>query len=63
VPEKGVGKVHLFLRKLEWALIGILAPEVILFNAWSQWRSAKNLLAKFEEEIKKVRISTGRPTT
>ncbi|KAI9866182.1 MAG: hypothetical protein M1813_001743 [Trichoglossum hirsutum] len=33
------------MRKLKWALIGILALEVVLFNAWTQWRDAKKLSA------------------
>ena len=50
------------MRKLKWVLIGVLAPEVLLLNAWSQWRSARDLLAQFKEEAERVRISIANPS-
>ncbi|KAK0616740.1 hypothetical protein B0T14DRAFT_568320 [Immersiella caudata] len=32
-----------FPRKLAWVLIGIFAPELVVYTAWSQWRAARRL--------------------
>lgn len=62
MPEKRISNRGLLLRKLKWVLVGVLAPEVLLFNAWSQWRGARDLLAQFKAEAKKVRIFAARPS-
>jgi hypothetical protein len=58
VPQQGTSKTRLLMRKLKWALIGILAPEVVLFNAWTQWRDAKKLSASVKAKVNYVRIRT-----
>ena len=47
VTRKNTSKTGILLHKLKWMTIGIIAPEVLLFNAWSQWRSARHLTAQF----------------
>lgn len=39
----GVSRVSLSLQKFLWALVGIFAPELIVYIAWRQWQSAKEL--------------------
>ncbi|KAK0649662.1 hypothetical protein B0T16DRAFT_492250 [Cercophora newfieldiana] len=34
-----------FSRKATWVLIGMFAPEFVVYSAWSQWRTARKLTA------------------
>jgi hypothetical protein len=47
VPPENEGKFAFYRRKTKWVLIALLAPEVVLYTAWSQWRDAR-WLAGFE---------------
>ena len=45
----------IFNRRVKWITIGILAPELVVYNAWRQWDTAKELT----QEIQKfARVST-----
>jgi hypothetical protein len=35
-----------YVRKAKWAVIGIFAPEVVLYTAWEQYMSAWELCRK-----------------
>ncbi|KAI5810408.1 hypothetical protein BZA77DRAFT_254877 [Pyronema omphalodes] len=41
VPPPGEKKRYFYLRKAKWVLVALLAPEVVLYTAWSQWREAR----------------------
>uniref|UniRef100_U4LQ61 Uncharacterized protein n=1 Tax=Pyronema omphalodes (strain CBS 100304) TaxID=1076935 RepID=U4LQ61_PYROM len=41
VPPQGEKKRYFYLRKAKWVLVALLAPEVVLYTAWSQWRDAR----------------------
>lgn len=43
VPPQGEKKRYFYLRKAKWVLVALLAPEVVLYTAWSQWRDARRL--------------------
>jgi hypothetical protein len=46
VPPPSDTQYHIWLRNVKWGLVGIFAPELILFAAWKQWNSAKTLTAE-----------------
>lgn len=49
VPEHG--KEHLQkYRKLGWMILGLLAPELVLWNAWEQRKHMKNISALMMEK-------------
>src|SRR5579862_2232635 len=35
---------HQFWRKVGWFVLGLLAPEMVVFTAWSQWQEARIVL-------------------
>ncbi|KAJ7183890.1 hypothetical protein C8R46DRAFT_520617 [Mycena filopes] len=43
VPEQASG-ARQFLRKLVWLAVGLLAPELVTFTAWSQYADASRLV-------------------
>ena len=45
VPGNGSSKVSRFFEKLEWTLVGVFAPELVVYMAWTQWSSARKLTA------------------
>jgi hypothetical protein len=46
VPRKGESDVRILLRELKWCIIGLFAPELILYTAWRQLASARELCYK-----------------
>ena len=42
--------MHQYLRKAKWTLIGIIAPEIVLYTAWTQFRSSR----KFQSELRDI---------
>ena len=38
-----------WMRKLKWVLIGVIAPEIILYTAGKQWFSAQRLCKKLNK--------------
>ena len=41
IPPPGQGKVRLLLKKAIWFLVGLVAPEIVLWTALDQWRQAR----------------------
>ena len=46
VPKNGTTKLQLYGKKTGWVVLGVLAPELVLYTAWSQWYSATKLTAR-----------------
>jgi hypothetical protein len=46
IPTPGESAWKQTLRKAKWVLIGIFAPEVVLYTALQQWWSARSLLSQ-----------------
>lgn len=42
------------VRRLKWMLMGLLAPELVVYTAWQQWSSAREMTRKMRELLKKV---------
>ncbi|KAJ7895370.1 hypothetical protein B0H13DRAFT_2665111 [Mycena leptocephala] len=49
IPEKTSG-ARQFLRKITWPAVGLLAPEVVTFTAWSQYADAARLVRELAKE-------------
>lgn len=49
VPRKGERSYQVLLRELKWCIVGLFAPELILYTAWRQLASAKQLCCEIEE--------------
>lgn len=49
VPRKGEGSVRVLLRELKWCIVGLFAPELILYTAWRQLASARELCSKVND--------------
>ena len=43
IHSQGTTKYKRWWTKTWWVLVGIFAPELVLFNAWSQWYTARKL--------------------
>jgi hypothetical protein len=43
VPRKGDGNIRVLIREVKWCIIGLFAPELILYTAWRQLASARQL--------------------
>jgi hypothetical protein len=41
-------------RRTRWVILGILAPEIVVYSAWKQWRSARALTSKIKKLAKQV---------
>ena len=51
IPKKGTTKRLVYVKKTAWVILGILAPELVLYTAWSQWYSAKKLTARVKRTL------------
>ncbi|KAI5810409.1 hypothetical protein BZA77DRAFT_271667, partial [Pyronema omphalodes] len=56
VPPPGEKKRYFYLRKTKWLLVALLAPEVVVYTAWSQWKEARWL--QNERRPDKVSLTT-----
>ena len=54
LPQDGVSATCLFLRKTRWAFIGLLAPELLVFVAWCQYRKARGLSKWIAQTLQEV---------
>jgi hypothetical protein len=43
VPTKGERHFQTLVREFKWCIIGLFAPELVLYTAWRQYASAKQL--------------------
>jgi hypothetical protein len=43
VPAKGESHFQILERELKWCIIGLFAPELVLYTAWRQFALAKQL--------------------
>lgn len=43
IPPHNVSRWHTWIRSFSWGLTGIFAPELLVFAAWRQHNSAKQL--------------------
>jgi hypothetical protein len=41
-------------RKLKWVLLGLLAPELVVYTAWRQWSSAQELTREMQRILVEV---------
>jgi hypothetical protein len=44
IPEHNGGTRQKFLRKPGWLLLALLAPEIVVWNAWEQRKVARELM-------------------
>jgi hypothetical protein len=56
VPRKAERKYRTPLRELQWCVIGLFAPELILYAAWRQLASARQLRYEVEQARKEENI-------
>ncbi|KAF1927529.1 uncharacterized protein M421DRAFT_393038 [Didymella exigua CBS 183.55] len=56
VPRKGESSIRVLVREFKWCIIGLFAPELILYTAWRQLASARQLCYKIND------IQTNNPT-
>ncbi|MCJ1311237.1 hypothetical protein MMC25_004908 [Agyrium rufum] len=56
IPPRGESHVRKIVRNGRWILVGVFAPELVVFTTWRQWSSAKLLgtVVKAEESTKDV---------
>ncbi|EMD62822.1 hypothetical protein COCSADRAFT_59613, partial [Bipolaris sorokiniana ND90Pr] len=48
IPRKGEGNYRVLLKELQWCILGLFAPELILYTAWRQLASARQLCLEIE---------------
>lgn len=51
VPAHGETKWGTFWRKSKWVLCGLIAPEIVLYVAFEQWRKAKWLQSQINSSL------------
>ncbi|KAF3004746.1 hypothetical protein E8E13_000096 [Curvularia kusanoi] len=49
VPRKGDSNLRVLIRECKWCVIGLFAPELILYTAWRQLASARQLCHKINK--------------
>lgn len=54
IPPIGESLLQTWMRNIKWGLTGIFAPELVVYAAWRQYNSAKQLCA----EVKCLNTST-----
>jgi len=56
IPPGNSSTISLALRKTKWILVGVFAPEIIVYVAWGQKRRvsrlSKDLAVIFAEEVR-----------
>jgi hypothetical protein len=57
IPRNEESYYITIFRKIEWMLITLLSPEIVLYSAWLQFCSAKSDIRRLND-ISKVRLST-----
>lgn len=57
VPRKRDKNYQVLLKELQWCVVGLFAPELILYTAWRQLASARQLCVEIED-IRKEENST-----
>ena len=40
-----------FRGKLKWVLMGLFAPELVVYTAWAQWSEAKDMTKKLNNML------------
>lgn len=52
VPPPDDTKKELWLRKTKWVAIAIFAPEIVVVNAFLQWKMARDLVKELKDIAK-----------
>lgn len=58
IPRKGEGNYRVLLKELQWCILGLFAPELILYTAWRQLASARQLCLEIENKQVSSRAAT-----
>jgi hypothetical protein len=53
IPRKGEGNCRVLTRELQWCVLGLFAPELILYTAWRQLASARQLCVEIKDKMSK----------
>ncbi|KAK2806716.1 hypothetical protein FQN50_005710 [Emmonsiellopsis sp. PD_5] len=48
-----------YLRRTGWVIMGLLAPELVVYTAWRQWSSGKELTRQMGELLEERAAKTG----
>lgn len=51
VPPQNQSSLRRLGRKIIWVGVGLLAPELVLYTAWYQWRLAKKVTKRIRHVI------------
>jgi hypothetical protein len=43
LPKPHERKIPVYLRKLKWMCIALVAPEVVIYTVWQQWYQTRKL--------------------
>lgn len=57
--KQSLGKLESILYKPRWIVVGLFAPEVLVYIAWGQWLSARMLKNEMRKIRRTVRYSCG----
>jgi len=49
IPSKSETKQQYWLRRVKWAICGVLIPEIVVLLAWRQWTSARRLTTEINK--------------
>lgn len=58
IPKQGQNPLQSFFVYIRWIIVGVYAPELVVFTAWRQWSSARilNTIVESMEEKRRVFI-------
>jgi hypothetical protein len=51
IPALDDTSMTIFMRKLKWMFIALIAPEVVLYTAWQQWYAARRICKKLNKLV------------
>ena len=57
VPEEHTSVIQRYETTLYWVLMGVLAPELVVYLAWTQWFTAKALTAQIRGILLEENVS------
>jgi hypothetical protein len=54
IPARDDTVITIWLRKLKWMFIALIAPEIVLYTAWAQWYEARKICNLLNILVRKI---------
>ncbi|KAI9669492.1 MAG: hypothetical protein M1829_005081 [Trizodia sp. TS-e1964] len=51
IPSRDESTAQIWIRNFKWGLIGVVAPELVVYSAWRQYSSAQTLHIEVQKQL------------